>query len=260
MSMTSDMEGRIAVVTGAGGGIGAATARLLAERGAQVIATDINLETVTDVARQIKEDIPSSVVRPERLDVAKRSSVGDLAGVVERDFGRLDYLVNNAGIVTMQNSIDLQDEDWDKVLDVNLKGPWLVTQGFWKLLALAQAPSIVNLSTVEAEVVVTSSFSSQPHYNASKGGVKMLTKALAVDLARHGIRVNAVAPGPVATNFVSLEAVTSAESMEFFSQRLLIKRVAEPIDIARAIAFLLSSEASYITGTQLAVDGGWLAQ
>jgi len=115
----------------------------------------------------------------------------------------------------------------------------------------------VNLSTVEALVVVTSGTTAQPHYNASKGGVPMLTKALAVELAGANIRVNCVAPGPIATDFFDYEAVTSDKGLAFMKQRLLIPRIGQPSDIASAISWLLSDEASFVDGIQLPVDGGW---
>ena len=136
----------------------------------------------------------------------------------------------------------------------------MVTQEVSKAMAAAGGGAIVNLSTIEAEVVVSSRGFCQVHYNASKGGVKMLTKALAVELARHSIRVNSVAPGPIATNFVSYEGITSDEAMEFMGQRLLVPRVGQPADIAAAISFLLSSESTWITGVQLPVDGGWMTR
>jgi glucose 1-dehydrogenase/3-oxoacyl-[acyl-carrier protein] reductase len=120
--------------------------------------------------------------------------------------------------------------------------------------------AVVNISTVESEVVVSSTGSCQVHYNASKGGVKMLTKALAVELAAKGIRVNAVAPGPIATDFVSLEGVTSEGAWEFMKERLLVPRVGEPEDVAAAVSWLLCDEAEWITGVQLPVDGGWLTR
>src|SRR5690606_20435944 len=120
--------------------------------------------------------------------------------------------------------------------------------------------AIVNLSTIEALVVVTSGSTAQPHYNASKAGVPMLTKALAVELAEAGIRVNCVAPGPIATNFFDLEALNSEAGQAFLFQRLLVKRVGQPEDIASAVSWLLSDEASYINGIQLPVDGGWLTR
>ena len=119
---------------------------------------------------------------------------------------------------------------------------------------------MVNISTVEAEVVVSSKGYCQVHYNASKGGVKMLTKALSVELAKKSIRVNAVAPGPIATDFVSLEGITAPETLEELKERLLIPRVGLPEDVAKAVNFLLSEEASWITGVHLPVDGGWLTR
>ena len=155
---------------------------------------------------------------------------------------------------------ELTEEEWDLVVDVNLKGTWLTTQEVSRDIATAGGGAVVNISTVEAEVVVSSKGYCQVHYNASKGGVKMLTKALSVELAKKSIRVNAVAPGPIATDFVSLEGITAPETLEELKERLLIPRVGLPEDVAKAVNFLLSEEASWITGVHLPVDGGWLTR
>jgi glucose 1-dehydrogenase/3-oxoacyl-[acyl-carrier protein] reductase len=155
---------------------------------------------------------------------------------------------------------DLEEEEWDLVLDTNLKSMYLVTQALARALAADGGGAVVNLSTVESEVVVSSQGHPQVHYNASKGGVKMLTKALAVELADRSIRVNAVAPGPIATSFIPGADIRSPEAWEFLRQRLLVPRVGEPDDVAAAISFLLSEDASFITGAQLPVDGGWLTR
>lgn len=193
-------------------------------------------------------------------DVRDRSAVqAALDAVVER-WGALNYVVNNAGIVTMSSLTNVTDAEWDLVVDVNLKGQFIVTQLAAPMLARATPSAIVNLSTVEAEVVVSSSGFAQPHYNASKGGVKMLTKACAVELAGQGTRVNAVAPGPVLTGFIPGVDPTNFEIPPIVLDRLLIKRMGQPEDVAAAVSFLLSDDASFITGTQLVVDGGWLAR
>jgi NAD(P)-dependent dehydrogenase (short-subunit alcohol dehydrogenase family) len=146
------------------------------------------------------------------------------------------------------------------VLDVNLKGVFVTSQLAVPYLRKAGHGAVVNLSTVEADVVVSSQGFAQVHYNASKGGVKMLTKALAVELSRYNVRVNAIAPGPVPTNFLPGVDLNSPEVMEVMDSRLLVKRLGRPTDMAAAVSFLLSDDASYITGVQLPVDGGWLAR
>ncbi|MFQ5557337.1 MAG: SDR family NAD(P)-dependent oxidoreductase, partial [Acidimicrobiales bacterium] len=187
----------------------------------------------------------------------------EIAAAVERAtdaLGPVTLLVNNAGLVTMSGFDDLGEDEWDLVLDVNLKGMWLVTREVAPSMAEAGGGAIVNLSTIESEVVVSSTGRAQVHYNASKGGVKMLTKAMAAELGGRGIRVNAVAPGPVATEFVSLETMRDPATLAAMSDRLVIPRVGEPDDIAAAISFLLCEDASWITGAQLPVDGGWLVR
>src|ERR1700677_1271679 len=250
--------GRAALVTGAGSGIGRAVAVRLAAEGCAVACTDVNQETASETAGQIAAQGGDAVAF--RVDVRDRAEVqAALDGTAGR-WGGLNYLVNNAGVVTMRSLEDLTDEEWDLVVDVNLKGQFIVSQLAARLLAQRQPSAIVNLSSVEAEVVVSSSGFCQPHYNASKGGVTMLTKAAAVDLARHGIRVNAVAPGPVQTGFTPGADPRDPQIPPAVLDRLLIPRLGQPEDIAAAGSFLLSDDASFITGTQLVVDGGWLAR
>jgi NAD(P)-dependent dehydrogenase (short-subunit alcohol dehydrogenase family) len=194
------------------------------------------------------------------VDVRDRTAVQAALDAVVGQWGALNYVVNNAGIVTMSSLASVTDAEWDLVIDVNLKGQFIVTQLAAPMLARATPSAIVNLSTVEAEVVVSSSGFAQPHYNASKGGVKMLTKACAVELAGQGTRVNAVAPGPVLTGFIPGVDPDNFEIPAIVLDRLLIKRMGQPEDVAAAVSFLLSDDASFITGTQLVVDGGWLAR
>jgi NAD(P)-dependent dehydrogenase (short-subunit alcohol dehydrogenase family) len=194
------------------------------------------------------------------VDVRDRTAVQAALDAVVGRWGAVNYVVNNAGIVTMSSLANVTDAEWDLVVDVNLKGQFIVTQVAAPMLARATPSAIVNLSTVEAEVVVSSSGFAQPHYNASKGGVKMLTKACAVELAGQGTRVNAVAPGPVLTGFIPGVDPANFEIPAIVLDRLLIKRMGQPEDVAAAVSFLLSDDASFITGTQLVVDGGWLAR
>lgn len=249
--------GKQAVVTGAGSGIGRAIAVRLAAEGAGVAVLDVDLDAANDTVRVIEENGGKAVAIA--CDVTNRSQVHEAVAGAASALGDLHYLVNNAGVVTMTGLADLTEEEWDFVVDVNLKGQFLVAQAIAPFIARSGGGAIVNLSTVEAEVVVSSSGHCQVHYNASKGGVPMLTKALAVELADQNIRVNAIAPGPINTRFTGGE-ITGPEAMAFMKQRLLIPRVGEPEDIAAAASFLLSANASYITGIQLPVDGGWLTR
>lgn len=248
-------ENKKAFITGAGSGIGRETALRLAREGAAVLVTDINLESAEETVRMIEADGGAALAA--RVDVRDRKEIQAAVDLAKDAWGVLHLLVNNAGLVTKHSLVDLTEEAWDLVVDVNLKGQFLVAQEVSKLIAQSGGGAIVNLSTVEALVVVTSGTTAQPHYNASKGGVPMLTKALAVELAGSNIRVNCVAPGPVATDFFDYEAVTSEEALESMKQRLLVPRVGLPSDIASAISWLLSDEASYVDGIQLPVDGGW---
>ncbi|EXG82572.1 SDR family NAD(P)-dependent oxidoreductase [Cryptosporangium arvum] len=256
--MTRRHDNKVAFVTGAGAGIGRAIARNLAAGGARVVVTDIDGAAAATVASGLADDGADAIAIP--LDVRDAAQIDAAVARAEEAFGAVHLLANNAGVVTDHSLATLTEEAWDFVFDVNLKGQFLVARAVAAAMARTGGGAIVNLSTIEALVVVTSGSTAQPHYNASKGGVPMLTKALAVELAGAGIRVNCVAPGPIATDFFDFETVTSEAGLEFMKQRLLIPRVGRPEDIAQAVSFLLSDEASWIDGVQLPVDGGWLTR
>lgn len=250
--------GKVCFITGGGSGIGRQTSIRLSLEGASIIVSDIDFGAAQETVELIEKNGGKALAT--QVDVRNRKDIQSAVKAGLNAFGNIHFLVNNAGLVTNHSLKDLDEDAWDLVLDVNLKGQWLVAQEVSKAISSSGGGAIVNLSTVEALVVVTSGTTAQPHYNASKGGVPMLTKALAVELAAENIRVNCVAPGPIATNFFDLEGVLSAEAQTFMNQRLLVQRIGEPDDIARAISWLLSDEASWIDGIQLPVDGGWLTR
>ena len=236
--MSNRHEGKVAFITGAGSGIGRETALRLASEGAKMVITDVNLDAAGETVAQIEAAGGSAIAA--QVDVRNRAQIAAAADAAVEAWGAIHLLINNAGLVTNHSLADLTEDAWDLVVDVNLKGQFLVAQEVSQRIAAAGGGAIVNLSTVEALVVVTSGTTAQPHYNASKGGVPMLTKALAVELAEKNIRVNCVAPGPIATDFFDYEGVTSPEAMEFMGQRLLVKRIGKPADIAAAVSWLLS--------------------
>ncbi len=253
--MTNRHEGKVAFVTGAGSGNGRGIARRLASEKASVACVDINLNSAQETVDMIAAAGGQGLAL--EADVRDRAMIEQALANTLKSFGKVDFLVNNAGIVTMTGFQDLTETEWDRVLDINLKGYFIVAQVVSKAIAQNGGGAIVNISTVEDEVVVSSTGHCQVHYNASKGGVRMLTKALAAELAGSSIRVNAVAPGAIDTQFTGSDLKESPEAMAFITSRALIKRLGTPEDIGAAVSFLLSDDASYITGARLAVDGGW---
>lgn len=250
--------GKIAAVTGAASGNGLAIAEKLLKEGATVVALDRDEAALERLISQHPEMVP--VV----MDVADAASVKAGMAEIDERFGRLDTLVNNAGIVKGSNFDDLDVAEWDQVFAVNSTGPFLVSQAARPLLEQGAAArgddatsAIVNITSVEAHIVIASSGHPQVHYNASKGALLMLTKALAIECAGSKIRVNAVAPGFIETPFTKA-VLENPEAVKFLLDRTPLGRIGRPSDVANAVAFLSSDEASWVTGTTIHVDGGWL--
>lgn len=242
----------LAVVTGAGRGIGAAIARRLARAGARVLVADVRHDLASDCAKGIRDS--GSTAWAAVLDVTAPETCAELAEAVRHDHGPLSILVNNAG-VSGELPIDHPGVQalWDRTMAVNLDGVFHVTRAFHPDLRAAQG-SIVNLASMASFHAVTRSFS----YMASKGGVKMLTQVLAKELAGDGIRVNAVAPGLIDTPLLE-QRKQDVAWMDGFRSRTPLQRLGGPDEVADAVLFLASPMAAYITGAILPVDGGFLA-
>lgn len=254
-SVMDRFEGRTAVVTGAGSGNGLAIAERLRDEGAAVVCVDVNADA-----------LDRAVGKRARMlqfvgDVTNPDHARDACELAAATFGGLDILVNNAGIVRFTTFLDLSLDEWEQVFAVNVTGAFLFSQAAARVMIAHPAGedatrSIVNITSAEAHIVVSSSGHPQVHYNASKGALHMLTRATAIELAAHHVRVNEVAPGVIETPLTQA-ALDTAEGRAFWMQRTPIGRVGRPGDIASAVAYLSSPDAGYITGSTLFVDGGY---
>ena len=241
-------DGKVVVVTGAGSGIGAAAADRFVAEGARVVYADRDTGRLSAVAA-------SASVLPVVADVADPESVSQLVSMTLDRFGRVDVVVSNAGIWRGSPFLDVTDEEWDTVLGVNLRGTFLVCRGFARAMASAGTGGSIVVTAS------TNSFLAEPDsapYNASKGGVVMLVKSMAVDLAQAGIRVNAVAPGTIRTN-INADVQSLPEGGSPLYAFPPARRWGDPDDLAGPIAFLASPDADYITGSVLVVDGGQIS-
>ncbi len=244
------LAGRAALVTGAASGIGRAIAERFAAEGARVALLDRD-EAVRDVAEAVGGlALVADVAVPEDVDRALDEAVAA--------FGPPDIVVNNAAIIRYGSFMELELEEFDDVMRVNAGGTFLVTQAAVRRMPEDGRPrAVVNLASAEGRTVIARSGHPQIHYGASKAAIEALTRALAVELAPRGIRVNAVCPGLVATPFTAGVAA-DPEASAWFLGHVLLDRFGRPEEIAAAALFLASDEASYVTGSTLVVDGGWL--
>jgi NAD(P)-dependent dehydrogenase (short-subunit alcohol dehydrogenase family) len=255
MKTSMTLTGRVAVVVGAAQGIGKATAEALADLGAHVVVMDRNADGVHQAVSGLQE--AGFEASGEVVDVANSQQVRDVMAKVTSDFGAFDIFVNCAGVACHGDSLELDDSEWDRIMSINLTGAfWCAREAGRQMISLGKPGSIVTIGSISGEVANVPQH--QTAYNASKAGVHTMTKCLAVEWAKRGIRVNAIAPGYVETELTrgGLENPVWAER---WADLTPMGRVGQPHEIAAMAAFLSSDAAAYMTGSVVVVDGGYLA-
>lgn len=245
------VKDRVAIITGSGQGIGKAIAFALAREGAKVAVTDISGKEV-DTAKEIKALGKEAL--PLKLDVTNYLEAQNVAKKVYESFGRIDILVNNAGIYPFKSFEDMEEKDWDRVIQINLKGTFNCTKAVLPYMKEQRYGRIINISSIAGTFV---GFSNLSHYCASKAGIMGFTRGVALEVAKYGICVNAVAPGPIETPGTQ---VMSEEAVEVIKRAMPIGRWGKPEEVASVVVFLASEDSSLITGQIVVVDGGYTLQ
>lgn len=253
--MRSDLfqlTGKTALVTGGGSGLGRAICCGFSDAGARVIAADISLTHAEQTANLVKEG--GGVAQAEELDVSNKANVEDLVDRVVRKWGAVDILVNSAGRAIRGTALDYSEENWDAIINVNLKGTFLCCQAVGKHMAERKTGKIINIASIGGFIAYPGSIA----YLASKGGVVQLTKGFAVELATFNVQVNAIAPSLFETPMMAGSRADS-ESQRYFMDRTPMGRRGRPEEIVGAAIFLAADSSSMVTGHTLAVDGGFLS-
>jgi 3-oxoacyl-[acyl-carrier protein] reductase len=238
-------QNKVAIVTGSKQGIGFGVAKNLAEAGFNIVISDINQVDSENSAKQIQ--VEGVQIIGIACDVSNKEQVDNLISKTLEKFGRLDVLVNNAGIYPFKPFQDIQVEDWNKVIDINLKGVFLTSQAASKVLP--EGGRIINISSIASII----GFQGLSHYCASKAGVNGFTRVLALELASKNITVNAVLPGAIETPGAQMPEEVKQQTIS----NIPLQRIGTPEDIANMVEFLASDKSSYITGQTFVVDGGW---
>ncbi len=247
------LRDKVAIITGGASGIGRATSELFAREGARVVVADYNEKAGEETVTAIRQAGGEAIF--VRVDVSDWAHVQRLVDTTLQTYGGIDILVNNAGILLFGTALDTSPQDWERVIAINLTGTFLVSKAVLPHMIARGGGAIVNLtSSTGAHDAAANTVA----YVTSKGGVALLTRAMAIDHAKHNVRINAVAPGP--TDTPMLRDAMSPEQLAAFAATFPMGRLGRPEELARAILFLASDEASFITGAILAVDGGQTAQ
>ena len=274
-----DLTGKAAIVTGAKQGMGRTHALALAKAGAKVVVSDISLEDCEKVVKEIQETDGEAIA--VKCDVSSKKEVEALVKKTVEQWGRVDILVNNAGICKFKPFLDLTEEEWSQTIDINLKGYFLCAQAAAKEMAKQKSPArnasparhadashvgwhsdagggvIVNIASI-AMGQVGVGFPGIVHYCASKGGIVGMTEAMALELAPYNIRVNSISPGAIDTPMAA-SVKADVKVLDGTLARIPMRRMGNPQEVSNAVLFLVSDEASYMTGSNMVVDGGWLA-
>jgi NAD(P)-dependent dehydrogenase (short-subunit alcohol dehydrogenase family) len=250
-----DLKGKVAIITGARRGMGRSNAITLAKAGAKVVVADISLEDCQKVVEEIKKAEGKAMA--VKCDVSKKEEVDEMVKKTVDKWGKVDILVNNAGICQFKPFLELTEEEWDRTIDINLKGYFLCAQAAAKEMVKQKSGIIVNIASI-AMGQVGVGFPTLVHYSASKGGIVAMTETLALELAPFNIRVNAIAPGAIETPMIDpLKA--DPKTMEGTLARIPLHRVGKPEEVSNLVLFLASGASSYMTGSTVVIDGGWLA-
>jgi 3-oxoacyl-[acyl-carrier protein] reductase len=247
------LSGKTAIVTGARRGMGRAIALALAREGANVVVSDISQEDCQRVVDEIEELGRKGLA--VKCDVSSSDDVEDMVKRTVAEFGRVDILVNNAGIIDFKPFLELTDEEWDKTLNINLKGQFLCARATGRVMIKNKWGRIINIASISSGGCGIA-FPLIAHYTASKGGVVALTEALALELTAQGINVNAICPGAVDTDMA--KGTKESGQLAQVLARIPKGRLGQPEEIASLAVFLASEESDYISGTAIVIDGGWL--
>ena len=242
-----ELKGKVALVTGGAQGIGKAVALMLARHGADVIVADVNLEKAAETAKEL--EAAGGRAMAVNVDVTRLGDVEKMVESALARFGRIDILINNAGIARDKLILRMAEEDWDTVLAVNLKGTFNCTKAVIKHMSKQRSGKVVNIASVVGEM----GNAGQANYSASKAGVIGLTKTIAREFAQRGINVNAIAPGYIQT---AMTDVLPEKAKEELQRMIPMERLGQPEDVAHAVLFLVSEASSYVTGQVLNVNGG----
>ena len=249
------LKGKIALVTGSARGIGRGIAEVFADEGADVAVNDYeNVQQAEEVAQGIRGKGRRAIV--VKADIATRRDVEPMIEKVWKELGPLDILVNNAGIETIVPFLDLTDEQWTRLVDVNLRGAWLCSQVFCRrALGEGRKGSIVNIGSIQAAKVLPG----RTHYAPTKLGLEALTRNMSAEMTPRGIRVNCIHPGLIDTPMTSW-VMKDKDILPIVLAQISLGRAGEPREIGQVAAFLASDEASYVTGQSIFVDGGWVGK
>jgi NAD(P)-dependent dehydrogenase (short-subunit alcohol dehydrogenase family) len=246
-----NLSGRIVIVTGGNSGIGHEISKTLARNGARIVVSNRRKEEGEKATRAIVEMGGDAIAVP--ADVSQKNSVEAMVQKVMEQFGRIDILVNSAGINIRKPALDYDESDWDQVMDINLKGTFLTCQAVGRIMVEQKRGKIVNLSSSVEKIGMELRIA----YCASKGGISQLTKCLAIEWAPYGVNVNAVAPGFMKTPLLASLIDKDPTFLPMVQGRVPLKRLGQPEEVASVVLLLVSDASNYITGQTFFVDGGW---